>query len=108
MGASDYRGWTYFNQWHAFLWDGKKMADLNQQLPRGSALTLEIAYDINKDGRIVGSLLTNGQRHAFMMVPAGVSSPLMAAAVAPTTFSSVPIADADSDVLAANAVTVLG
>jgi probable HAF family extracellular repeat protein len=74
VGASDYRGWAYPNQWHAFLWQGGKMADLNQQLPRGSPLTLEIAYDINRDGRIVGSLLVNGQRHAFMMTPAGAPS----------------------------------
>jgi len=108
VGGSEYRGWTYANEWHAFLWQAGKIADLNQQLPRGSAWTLEVAYDINKDGRIVGSMLVSGQRHAFMMVPSGVSTPLtVAAAPASTTFSAVPITEGASEVLAADGATVL-
>jgi probable HAF family extracellular repeat protein len=109
VGGSEYRGWTYANEWHAFLWQAGKIADLNLQLPRGSTWTLEVAYDINKDGRIVGSMLVNGQRHAFMMVPSTSSStPLAAAAPAAATFSTVPIVGGAVEVLAVNGVTVLG
>ncbi len=106
VGGSDYRGWTLASQWHAFMWQNGKMTDLNQQLPSGSTWTLEIAYDINKSGRIVGTFLVGGQRHGFMMVPGTVSS-IQSSAAAPTTFSTAAIAGGAAEVLAIDGATVL-
>ena len=54
----------------AFLYDVKEgMLDLNDYIPTGSGWELQIAYDINSSGQIVGSGRINGKVHAFLLTP---------------------------------------
>jgi probable HAF family extracellular repeat protein len=53
----------------AFLWQGRKMQDLNALLPAASGWTLEEAQAINSRGQIAGSGMRDGQRHAFLLTP---------------------------------------
>jgi probable HAF family extracellular repeat protein len=86
VGASYVR--NLGDAYHAFIWQNGKMTDLNNELPRGSARTLEVAYDINNAGRIVGTTLVNGQRHAFMLSPGGAAPLTSSAAPATTTLTT--------------------
>ena len=58
---------------HAFLWEkGGPMIDLNTFAPSGSDLTLTLATFINEHGVIAGNgMLSNGDTHAFVLVPCG-------------------------------------
>lgn len=62
------------NKYHAFLYSGGKMYDLNNQLVNGSGWQLSYATQINNAGQIVGTGLINGGQHAFLLTPL-VSSP---------------------------------
>jgi probable HAF family extracellular repeat protein len=53
----------------AFLYDGTKMKDLNDLLPKGSGWVLHYAYDINSSGQIVGRGTINGKTSLYLMTP---------------------------------------
>jgi probable HAF family extracellular repeat protein len=55
----------------AFLWQNKKMKDLNTLIPPDSPLYLLFAFDINDAGDIVGQALetSTGELHAFLATP---------------------------------------
>ncbi len=45
---------------HAFLWENGKLSDLNTLAAAGPTRSLRSANGINNDGRIVGTMITNG------------------------------------------------
>jgi probable HAF family extracellular repeat protein len=64
VGYSDFQG-----GYHAFVYSGGKMKDLNKLIPVGSGWVLEQAFGINNAGQIVGTGTHNGQEHAFLLTP---------------------------------------
>ena len=81
VGQSD----TVSNGGHAFIWrddnppngknDAGEMKDLNSLISPGSGWTLQEAHGINDSGQIVGWGTFNGQTHAFLLTPSGVTPP---------------------------------
>ena len=67
VGYSDTANGAY----HAYLYDGGQMVDLNSLLPAGSGWTLQEAKAVNDAGQIAGHGVINGQGHAFLMSPGG-------------------------------------
>ena len=61
---------TASGAYHAFLYDGTSMIDLNSLLPAGSGWTLVNATGINNNGDIVGLGLYNGTYEGFVLTPA--------------------------------------
>ena len=54
----------------AFVYDGKKMKDLNSLIPQNLGWTLYVASGINDAGEIVGYGTRNGTTlHAFLLTP---------------------------------------
>ena len=64
VGQSSFQG-TY----HAFVYSGGKIKDLNVMIPAGSAWVLIDAESINATGQIVGMGTHNGQEHAYLLTP---------------------------------------
>ena len=64
VGQSDFQG-TY----HAFVYSGGKMKDLNKLIPAGSGWVLLQAFGINNAGQIVGTGTHNGQSRGFLLSP---------------------------------------
>jgi len=64
VGQSTYQG-TY----HAFVYNGVKIKDLNTLIPRGSGWVLLEANGINNAGQITGTGIHNGQEHAYLLTP---------------------------------------
>lgn len=61
---------------HAFRWTpGEGMVDLNLLIPEDSGWELLWAGDINNNGWIAGSGYIDGQIHAFLLTPRGLSLP---------------------------------
>jgi probable HAF family extracellular repeat protein len=55
---------------HAFVYDGKKMKDLNNLIPQNLGWNLYVANGINDAGQIVGYGTRNGTTlHAFLLTP---------------------------------------
>jgi probable HAF family extracellular repeat protein len=55
--------------YHAFVFAGSKMQDLNALIPSNSGWLLEAANGINDFGEIVGYGSIKGQEHAFLLTP---------------------------------------
>jgi probable HAF family extracellular repeat protein len=62
VGQSDFQG-----GYHAFIYAGGKLKDLNKLIPAGSGWVLEQAFGINRAGQIVGSGTHNGQGRGFLL-----------------------------------------
>jgi len=60
---------TFQNTYHAFVYSGGKIKDLNKQIPAGSGWTLNEADGINDAGQIVGMGTKNGQQRAYLLTP---------------------------------------
>src|SRR3981081_3640751 len=60
---------TFSNTYHAFVYSGGKMKDLNKLIPAGSGWVLLDADSINDSGQIVGAGMRNGQQHGFLLTP---------------------------------------
>ncbi len=69
---------------HAFLYNGGMMQDLNQMIPPSSGWLLTEARSINDAQQIVGSGMTGGQVHGFLMTPVTSAMTMMAAPVSQT------------------------
>jgi probable HAF family extracellular repeat protein len=56
--------------YHAFLYSGGQMLDLNNLIAPGSGFTLEVARGISDNGYIVGfGTAADGNQHAFLLIP---------------------------------------
>ena len=64
VGQSTFQG-TY----HAFVYSGGKIKDLNTMIPAGSGWVLIEANGINASGQIVGMGTINGQEHGYLLTP---------------------------------------
>jgi probable HAF family extracellular repeat protein len=60
---------TFGNTYHAFVYTGGKMKDLNKLITAGSGWTLIEADSINASGQIVGMGMHNGQEHGYLLTP---------------------------------------
>lgn len=82
-------------QYHAFLWENGGMIDLNGLIPAGSNWILTAATAINDHGDIVGSALSDGQVHGFLMTtgqaPPPASEPPVAMASANPSSGKAPL-----------------
>lgn len=54
---------------HAVVWDGGKLYDLNTLIHARSGWTLRDAVAINNCGQIAGSGVHSGRRRAFLLTP---------------------------------------
>ena len=58
------------NYLHAFLWENGSIVDLNTLVPPGTGVQLTVADYINERGEITANgLLSNGNNHAFLLIP---------------------------------------
>ncbi|HLZ43345.1 MAG TPA: hypothetical protein VKQ11_20425 [Candidatus Sulfotelmatobacter sp.] len=60
---------TFQNTYHAFVYSGGKIKDLNNMIPAGSGWVLIQASGINSAGQIVGMGTHNGQTRGFLLTP---------------------------------------
>ena len=60
---------TFNNTYHAFVYSGGKIKDLNKLIPAGSGWVLIDADGINASGQIVGMGTRNGQDHGYLLTP---------------------------------------
>ncbi len=60
---------TFAGTYHAFVYSGGKIKDLNGMIPAGSGWVLIDAEGINSTGQIVGMGMRNGQEHAYLLTP---------------------------------------
>jgi len=61
---------TYQSTYHAWVYNGMKIQDLNKLVPKGSKFVLIEARGINNAGQIVCSGMSNdGTQHAFLLTP---------------------------------------
>jgi probable HAF family extracellular repeat protein len=64
-----------FDDYHAFLFSGGVMQDLNALIPADSGWVLTGAYGINDYGQIVGAGSQGGEIHAFLLNPPAPALP---------------------------------
>jgi probable HAF family extracellular repeat protein len=60
---------TFSNTYHAFVYSGGKIKDLNKMIAAGSGWVLIEADDINASGQIVGMGMHSGKEHALLLTP---------------------------------------
>ncbi len=60
---------TFGGTYHAFIYSGGKIRDLNSLIPVGSGWVLIEADGINASGQIAGMGTHNGQERAFLLTP---------------------------------------
>lgn len=60
---------TFGGTYHAFVYNGGKIKDLNGMIPGGSGWVLIEADGINAAGQIVGMGTHNGLEHGFLLTP---------------------------------------
>jgi probable HAF family extracellular repeat protein len=60
---------TFQDTYHAFVYRGGKIKDLNGLIPKNSGWVLVEASGINNGGQITGNGTHNGQNHAFLLTP---------------------------------------
>jgi probable HAF family extracellular repeat protein len=60
---------TFSNTYHAFVYSGGKIKDLNKMIPAKSGWVLTEADGINAAGQIVGMGTHNGKERAFLLTP---------------------------------------
>jgi probable HAF family extracellular repeat protein len=60
---------TFQSTYHAFVYSGGKIKDLNRLIPAKSGWVLIEARGINSAGQITGTGMHKGQEHAFLLTP---------------------------------------
>ena len=60
---------TFQSTYHAFVYSGGKIKDLNKMIPAGSGWVLISANGINAAGQIVGMGTHNGKTRGFLLTP---------------------------------------
>jgi probable HAF family extracellular repeat protein len=60
---------TFKDTYHAFVYSGGKIKDLNSLIPAGSGWELTEANGINASGQIVGMGTIKGQQHGYLLTP---------------------------------------
>ena len=81
-----------FGQVRAFLWENGSMVDLNTLIPPNSPLYLTSPGTINDRGEIAGmGVDSNGNQHAFLLVPCGDDDTACRNAVAGRAFRPTPV-----------------
>lgn len=60
---------TFKSTYHAFVYSGAKIKDLNSLIPAKSGWVLNEADAINNSGQIVGTGAINGQEHGYLLTP---------------------------------------
>ena len=60
---------TGYVLYHAFIWSGTTMEDLNNTIPVDSGWVLNEATGVNEAGVVVGNGTLNGQTRAFRLTP---------------------------------------
>ena len=60
---------TFKDTYHAFVYSGGKIKDLNLLIPAGSGWELTEANGINTSGQIVGMGTIKGQQHGYLLTP---------------------------------------
>lgn len=60
---------TFGGTYHAFVYSGGKMKDLNKMIPAGSGWVLIEADSVNASGQIVGMGMHSGQEHGYLLTP---------------------------------------
>ncbi len=111
VGTSQLLGDTV---WHAFIFSGGVMGDLNDLIPSGSEWELSQAFSINNHGQIVGYGSIGGQLHSYLLDPISAVSynicPLYDQTKAVKSGSTIPIklqlCDANGANLSSASVTV--
>jgi probable HAF family extracellular repeat protein len=64
------QGTALTGDYHAFVYNGQKMLDLNNLIPPNTGWSLYVANGINDAGEIVGYGTRNGTNlHAFLLTP---------------------------------------
>jgi probable HAF family extracellular repeat protein len=68
-----------FDNARAFLWEKGSMVNLNNLVPRGSTLRIQIPYTINNQGEIgANGVDVNGDSHAALLIPCDENHPNIA------------------------------
>jgi probable HAF family extracellular repeat protein len=60
---------TGYIVYHAFVYTGGRMRDLNKMIPKGTGWTLQEATGVNDAGQITGTGTIRGKTHAFLLIP---------------------------------------
>ena len=60
---------TFQSTYHAFIYSGGQIKDLNKLIPAKSGWVLLDADSINNAGQITGTGMHKGQQHAFLLIP---------------------------------------
>src|SRR5258708_9539228 len=60
---------TFAGTYHAFVYSGGKIKDLNKLIPTGSGWVLISANGVNNAGQIVGEGTISGKMHGFLLTP---------------------------------------
>lgn len=69
VGEAEVPSNTGFVLYHAFVWSGGTMQDLNNLIPANSGWVLNQATGVNDAGVIVGYGMIGGQTHSFKLTP---------------------------------------
>ena len=69
VGAVDVSSNVDQQVWHACVFTGKRVLDLNTQIPANSGWVLKYATSINAAGQIAGDGYLNGQQRGFLLTP---------------------------------------
>lgn len=69
VGNADVKNNSGFLVYHAVIYAGGQVHDLNQRIPSGSGWVLSAATSIDNTGRIVGYGTFKNAQHAFLLTP---------------------------------------
>src|SRR5262249_46501831 len=72
------KAWGAVSPWHAYIYSGGVVTNLNSLIPAGSGLHLAVATGINNAGQIVGYAYDAAAHyHAFLLTPVAPGTPVI-------------------------------